>query len=200
MIYTPHGLKIRLEESEAFAYMGRLMPEITPKKFLLLLEGLESFPLLLTIFTYLLTVPEKNGVQLILFLSAVYIVTKTLLLLWQSYLLGRLCYYLTRWPIVLTIWGCAIYKLIKYNHWLGIFYTIGFFVLLIFTFDLLESIFAKCWTIYLKSPVTYAEILFFGFFRHTARFFDKNDKLELTQEELKPAWWRQFEFLYKSKE
>lgn len=194
MIYTPHGLKIRLEEKESFAYIGRLMPDITPRRFLLFLEGLELFPLLWTLLIWLAIVP---GGKSFLFLLLIFVVTKTILAFWQPYALVLLCYYTTRFPAVLAIWGCAIYKLIKYFHWAGILYLIGFFVLQILLTDALELIFAKLGTMRLKRPVTAGEVLFFGLFKCTARFFNKNNNLELTKAELKPEWWQQFLFLYK---
>ncbi|MCY4379077.1 MAG: hypothetical protein OXC39_04530 [Candidatus Dadabacteria bacterium] len=212
-LYTPRGLKIRLNINHAFALMARLYPKVDAFKVLKTTEGIESIPGMLAFIAGVLSFSlgfETYQIGLYTFLACVLgmiITTRYLnlehLLLFFAFIdeklvgifrvlvprlpgLGTLYSYVSGFGILLVV--LIVYGIISVG-WKGV---LAFFigriaaelVNLVITFRVMKKIYSET-----KVPFTTSEIHFFNAYRLHASKLGKTTDTTVSEEELKEENW-----------
>jgi len=193
-IYTPRGLKIRLEMNYAFALMARLYPKVDAFKILKTTEGLESIPGMFAFLVGILSFysgfdPYEIGLYtLIASVAGIIITTFGIFIISGLPKLGTLYSYISGFGILLVV--LVVYGFISVG-WQG--------VLAFFIGKLVAGIIhlgIEFWNSRrIHSTIGYAltgsEVNFFNAYRLHASALGKSTDITVSDEELKEENWKE---------
>ena len=191
-IFTPRGLKIRLETSFAFALMSRLYPKVTAFRILKTTEGIDILPnavaFAVTIICFFSNVEPIN---LFYYVIASHMIVHIILILGLFVIPGLISY----GTLFSYISGFGIYLIIIiavgliYSSWKSV---VAYFVARIFCWVIdwvIEYFEAKRMVKYLGYPLGLAERNFFNAYRLHANRIGASIDLEVTDDELKEEYY-----------
>jgi hypothetical protein len=198
-IFTPRGLKIRLDIQTAFAYMERLYPEVKPFKFLKTVEGINVIPGMLCFLVGLsLMLLKYNPIDIAIWSFA-------------AQLLGFILVY---WPIIPSLlpiivtlgtlysyiigWGILVALLIVIGFifvgWQGVLaYFVGKYAAVIIQYGFEFAIFALASRRYtdrtsLPSAFSSERHFMFGYLMYAHKF---KKEIEITADDVESGKWKE---------
>ncbi len=191
-IYTPRGLKIRIEIPYAFALMQRLYPEITPFRVLKTTEGIEELPSLLSLLAGLVSFALRlSPYEIVLSVMAAQI-AGTLINIFGFYVFPGLIALSTAYSYV-SGFGVLLVIIFIVGYFLtGLYGVLAFFVgtfsarIVAFVLHYFQT---KKYMEQVNFPLTASEVHFFNAYRlHAVRVGVTTD-IDLPDCELKESNW-----------